>query len=231
MYQSTLGHSFRGSTEPNYYSPGDNSSQGYEDETGTGSQSHVKLPDIHRHDIFVSGVAPDYRTEKTLYLKQQISDLYERAEYGNCLAHGPESNIVHEYCGDCDSHCEDCLGVAAEIHQSFLKDRNNFSRMFHERIPVCTCGLKPGFSMSKNSGAVANNNSVVAYKFIKKRNAVSKKQPEDSNKIRVCYGRSGRPVNDSHHLPSIRNKNKLYFPAKSRKIEQFTRCNDLYLNK
>ena len=231
MYQSTFGYSLRDSTKTTNHFPGNNCSQGYEDENGIGSQCHVKLPGIHGHDIFVSGVPPDYRTEKTLYLKQQISDLYERAVYGNCLAHGPESNIVHEYCGDCDSHCEDCLEVAAEIHQSFLKDRNNFWRMFHERIPVCTCGLQQGVSMSKNSGAVADNNSVVAYKFIKKRITVSKKQPGDSNKIRVCYGKSSRPTNDRYHLPSIKNENKLYFSPKSRKIGQFARCNDSSLNK
>eukprot|EP00112_Aurelia_sp_Birch-Aquarium-sp1_P006034 Seg1674.4 transcript_id=Seg1674.4/GoldUCD/mRNA.D3Y31 product="hypothetical protein" protein_id=Seg1674.4/GoldUCD/D3Y31 len=231
MYHSTSGYRLQGSTTTKNSFNGSKHSKGCEEKARIARPFQFKLPDIHRNDMFVSGVPPDYRTDKTLYFKRQINHLCERAEYGNCSAHGPESNIVHEYCGDCDSHCEDCHEVAAEMHQSFLKDRNNFSRMFHERIPVCTCGLKPGPSISTKRECVAHNKSIAAYKSIKKRNAVCKRQPGDSNEIRVRCGRSNKTVNDRCHLPSIRTKNKLHFPAKSRNIGQLARLSDWSLDK
>lgn len=133
----------------------------------------VSLPDSHGEkqfhssslNILVNGKQPDLRFDDQLYYRLKISDLTRRSLNGDCRAHGCYSN-AHYFCGDRDETCLGCLAIAKEALRIYSEERILPSKLFRQKVPLCTCNVTTMFSTQKK--IIEKNRSIAIYKLATK---------------------------------------------------------------
>ena len=118
-------------------------------------------------DLTVFGMKPDIRREKQLYFKAKVADLSVRSVTGDCSAHGLNSEI-HRFCGDSNETCYDCLVIAKEVLEVYNKERILPSKLFRQKVPICTCGVDLNL-YEPTVNKKGENESLVLYRLARKK--------------------------------------------------------------